>query len=281
MHSRSQILENTPKHHFGCNGGYRVRSCENVRRNFFTPKQCISVPKRTSFASFCLHSGSEMLKNTPKHHFGSNEGYWVCSCRNVRRNFGTPKQSIGVPQCTSFSSFCMHSGSEMLENTTRHHFGSNASYWVRSCENVRRNFGTSKQSMSVPKRTSFSLFWMQSRSQILENTPKHHFGSNGGYWVRSCQNVRRNFFTPKQCISAPKRTSFSSFCMHLGSEMLENTSKHHFGSNGDYWVCWCENVRRNFGTPKHSLIVPKRTSFSSFCMHLGSQMLENTPNIIL
>src|SRR5690349_24735765 len=63
--------------------------------------------------------------------------------------------------------------------------------------------------------------------------------------------------------------------------MLENTSKHHFGSNGDYWVCWCENVRRNFGTPKHSLIVPKRTSFSSFCMHSGSQMLENTPNINL
>ena len=66
---------------------------------------------------------------------------------------------------------------------------------------------------------------------MLQNTPKHHFGSNGGYWVCSCENVRPNFGTPKQCIIVPKRTSFSSFCMHSGSEMLQNTPKHHFGSN--------------------------------------------------
>src|SRR5690349_7951047 len=69
--------------------------------------------------------------------------------------------------------------------------------------------------------------------------------------------------------------------MHSGSEMLVNTPRHHFVSNGSYWVRSCENVRRNFSTSKQSMSVPKRTSFSSFCMHSGSQMLENTPNIIL
>src|SRR5579883_1991274 len=64
----------------GSNGGYWVCSCENVRPNFGTRKRCILVPKRTNFSSFCMHSGSQILRNTPKHHFRSNGGHWVCSC---------------------------------------------------------------------------------------------------------------------------------------------------------------------------------------------------------
>src|SRR5579883_1832663 len=109
-----------------------------------------------------------MLQNTPKHHFGSNGGYWMCSC-------------ISVPKRTSLSSFRMHSGSEMLQNTHKHHFGSNGGYWVCSCENFRRNYGTPKQCILVPKRTSFSSSCMNPCSKILLNTLRHHFGSNGGY----------------------------------------------------------------------------------------------------
>src|SRR5579883_1263478 len=122
-----------------------------------------------------------MLQNTPKYHFGSNGGYWVCSCETVRRKFGTPKQCLRVPKRTSFSSFCLHSGSEMLQNTTTHHFGFNGCYWACSCKNVHRNFGTPKQCIWVPKRTSFSLICMKLGSDLLQNTPKHHFVSNAGY----------------------------------------------------------------------------------------------------
>src|SRR5690348_10861384 len=117
---------------------------------------------------------------------------------------------------------------------------------------------------------------MHSGSEMLQYTVKNHFGSNGGYWVCSCENVRRNFVSPKQCISAPKRTTFSSFSMHSGSEMLQYTVKNHFSSNGGYWVCSCENVRRNFVSPKQCISAPKRTTFSSFSMHSGSEMLQNT-----
>src|SRR5690348_16301849 len=141
------------------------------------------VPKRTSLSSFCMNSGSEMLQNTPKLHFRSNGGYFVCSSENVRRNFGTPKHCIGVPKHTHFSLFCMHSSSKMLQNTPKHHIWSNGGYWVYSCENVRRNFGTQKQCIMVPKDTSFSSFCMSSCCQMLQNTPKLHFGSNGGYFV--------------------------------------------------------------------------------------------------
>src|SRR5690349_10503673 len=86
--------------------------------------------KRTSFSSFCKHSGSQMLRNNPKHHLGSNGGYWVCSCNHIRRNFSTPKHCITVLKLTSFSLFFMHSGSKMLLNTPKHHFRSIGGYWV-------------------------------------------------------------------------------------------------------------------------------------------------------
>jgi hypothetical protein len=55
--------------------------------NFGTPKQCIEA-RNTSFASFYLSKVSEMLRNTPKHHFGCNGVEWML------HNFGTLKQCI-------------------------------------------------------------------------------------------------------------------------------------------------------------------------------------------
>ena len=124
----SKMLRNTPKHHFVSNGGYLVCLSENVRRKFDTPKPCIRVTKCNNFSSFCIHSCIKMLHYTPKHHYGYNRGYWVCSCENFRRNFGTTKPCIRVPKRTSFSSFCMLRGSEMLQTTPKHHFGSNRGY---------------------------------------------------------------------------------------------------------------------------------------------------------
>ena len=158
----------------------------------------------------------------------------MCSCENIGRKFGTLKRRIHVPKHTSFSSFCIHSGSEMLQNTTKHHFVPKGGNWVCSCENVRRKFDTPKQCIRVTEHTSFSSLCMHSGSEILQNTIKHHFRSNGGYWVCSCENVRRKFGTPKQCIRVTKHTSFLSLCMHSGSEKLQRTAELHFGSNGGY-----------------------------------------------
>ena len=116
---------------------------------------------------------------------------------------------------------------------------------------------------------------------MLQNTAKHGFGSNGRYWVCSCENVRRNFGIPKQCIGLPKHNSFSSFCVHSGSEMLENTPKHHFGSNGGYWVCSCENIRRNFGTPKQCILYRNAPVSHCFACIRVAKYSEALPSIIL
>jgi hypothetical protein len=75
-------------------------------RNFGTLKWCIQA-RNTSFASFYMSKDSEMLRNTTKHHFGSNEVEWMI------RNIGTLKQCIEARN-TSFSCFYMLNVSEML-----------------------------------------------------------------------------------------------------------------------------------------------------------------------
>jgi hypothetical protein len=72
-----------------------------------------------------------MLRNTPKHHFGSGGVGWML------RNFETLKWCIQARN-TSFASFYMPKVSEMLRNTAKHHFGSNG------VECMLRNFGTLK-----------------------------------------------------------------------------------------------------------------------------------------
>jgi hypothetical protein len=57
-----------------------------------------------------------MLRNTPKHHFGSNVVEWMLL------NFGALKKCIQA-QNTSFASFYVPKFSEMLRNIPKHHFG--------------------------------------------------------------------------------------------------------------------------------------------------------------
>jgi hypothetical protein len=74
-------------------------------------------------------------------------------------------------------------------------------------------------------------------SEMLRNTPKHHFGSNVVEWMPLM------FGASKKCIQA-RNTRFASFYVPKVSEMLQNTPKHHFGSNVVEWML------RNFATLK-------------------------------
>jgi hypothetical protein len=77
---------------------------------------------------------------------------------------------------------------------------------------------------SDPKR-KFCIFYVLKVSEMLWNTPKHHFGSNGVEWMLN------NSGTPKWRIQ-DRNTSLASFYVPKVGEMLWNTPKHHFGSNG-------------------------------------------------
>jgi protein gp37 len=66
---------------------------------------------------------------------------------------------------------------------------------------------------------------MQKVSEVLRNTPKHHFGSNGS------RLDALQFWYPKIMHSGLKH-KFSSFYMPKVSEVLRNTPKHHFGFDG-------------------------------------------------
>jgi hypothetical protein len=72
----------------------------------------------------------------------------------------------------------------MLQNTHKHHFGSNVLEWML------HYFGTSEIVHSGPKH-EFFIFVVPRVSEMLRNTPKHPFGSNGIEWML------HNFGTPK------------------------------------------------------------------------------------
>jgi hypothetical protein len=135
--------------------------------------------------------------------------------------------------------------------------------------------------LSVPKH-EFFFFYLARVCEMLRNTRKHYFGSNGLEWML------HNFGTPKYYLwarntsffllpakglrNAPKhfQTSFRVQCTRMDAsqlwypeilhsdpkheyfifylprvcEMLRNTSIHHFGSNGLEWML------HNFGTLK-------------------------------
>jgi hypothetical protein len=105
-----------------------------------------------------------MLRNTPKHHFGSNVVEWMLL------NFGAPKKCI-LGRNTSFASFYLSKVSEMLRNTPKQLFGSNVVEWMLL------NFGAPKKCIQA-RNTSFVSFYVPKVSEMLRNTRKHHFGSN-------------------------------------------------------------------------------------------------------
>jgi hypothetical protein len=166
------MLQNTTKHYYGSN---RV---ERMLHNFSTPKQCI--PSRNiMFASFYLSKVSEILRNTPKHHFGSNgDVSHICYP-------GSSSFRLGCRFCI----FYVSKVNEMLRNTPKHHYGSNGVEWMP------HNFGTPKHCIQTPN-TSFPSFYLSKVYEILQNTPKHHFESNGVEWML------HNFGIPKQFIQA-------------------------------------------------------------------------------
>jgi hypothetical protein len=168
--------------------------------NFGTPKSCIQSPN-TSFASFYQSKVSEMLRNTPKHHFGSN---WL---ELMLHNFGTPKYCI---QCrnTSFASFYVSKVSEMLRNTPKHHFGSNgvvSQLWYPEIVH----------SGSDASFASFTCWRLAKWSETLTNI-------NCVQWSRidasQLQYAETMHLVPKH--------KFFIFYLLKVSEMIRNTHKH-------------------------------------------------------
>jgi hypothetical protein len=78
---------------------------------------------------------------------------------------------------------------------------------------------------------------------------------------------------PEIVHSGPKY-EFCTFYDSKVSEMLRNTRKHHFGSNGLEWML------HNFGTPKYC-IRARNTSFSSLTRRGFAKCSETLPYIIL
>jgi hypothetical protein len=105
------------------------------------------------------------------------------------------------------------------------------------------------------------------------------------FWVSRAEqaillrNNFRNFGTLKWCTQAGNM-SYASFYVPKDSEMLWNTPKHHFGSNGAEQAILLRNNFRNFGTLKWCT-QDRNTSFASFYVSKDCEMLRNTPNIIL
>ena len=67
-----------------------------------------------------------------------------------------------------------------------------------------------------PETRVLQLFRAE-RTKMLQNTPKHRFEFNGGYWVRSGEKARRRFRTPERVHLAPKH----EFCIFF----LQNVPK--------------------------------------------------------
>jgi hypothetical protein len=77
-----------------------------------------------------------------------------------------------------------------------------------------------------------------------------------------------------EIVQLGRNTSFASFYVLKVSEIIRNTRKHRFGSNGLEWML------HNFGTPKYC-IRARNMSFSSFTSRGFVKCSETLPNIIL
>ena len=142
---------------FGQKNSSGVRNPETVRSG-------------TEKHPFCLDfraGGIQTHQNSPNHHFGSNGGYWVCSCQKICWEFGTLQQYVRVPKNTRFASIFMDEVASVL---------------------VRKNLSGVPNPIIVCSSTETRLFCLDFRAggnETHQNTHNHHFGSNGGYWVYS------------------------------------------------------------------------------------------------
>jgi hypothetical protein len=160
--------------------------------------EIVHYARNKTISSFYVPMVSKMLRNTPKHHFGSNVVEWMLL------NFGAPKKCI-QGRNTSFASFYVPKVREMLWNTPKHLFGSNVVEWMLL------NFGAPKKCIQA-RNTSFASFYVPKASEMLWNTPKHHFRSNVEEWMlRNCY--------PEIVHSGPKH-EFFIFLGPKASEMI-------------------------------------------------------------
>ena len=97
-------------------------------------------------------------------------------------------------------------------------------------------------------------------TEMLQNTPKHRFGSNGGYWVCSAEKSHRRFRTPEPVHLAPKHEFCNFFVPNLPkrSKTLRNII------SGLTEVIGCVRAKKlvgGSGPPKHFFVpnVPKRS----------------------
>jgi hypothetical protein len=166
------------------------------------PEIVHSGPKHEFFI-FDASRVSEMLRNTPKLHFGSNE-LNGCFTTLVPQNaaFRPETRVVRVFMCRRLAK-----SSETLRNIILGPMDYNGCFTTL----VPRN-------SAFRLEHKFCILYVLKASEMVRNTPKDHFGSNGLDWML------HNFGTPKECIQDQK-TRFSSFtCRRLAkcSETLAN-----------------------------------------------------------
>ena len=118
---RTKTLQNTPKHRFGSNGGYWVRSGKNARRRFLTPETVHSASKH-EFCNFFVPNVPNRSKTLPNILLGLTEVIGCVQAKILVGGSGHPKQCIR-PRNTSFATFSCRT----YRNAPKH---SQTSFWV-------------------------------------------------------------------------------------------------------------------------------------------------------
>jgi hypothetical protein len=111
------------------------------------------------------------------------------------------------------------------------------------------------------RNTSFASYYPSKVSEMLRNTRKHHFGSNG---------VSSQLWYP-EIVHSGSDASFASFYQSKVSEILRNNSKHHFGSNR------CSTT----SLPRNSAFSPQTQVLHLFTCRRLVKCYETLPNITL
>jgi hypothetical protein len=106
----------------------------------------------------------------------------------------------------------------MLQKTPNNHFGSNGAEWMFWLRNHICNFGTPKVCIQARNR-SFASFYFPKVSEMLQNIPNNHFGSNGVEWMLWLRNHICNFGTPNSAFR-PETQVLHFFFMLKVCEML-------------------------------------------------------------
>jgi hypothetical protein len=128
------------------------------------PETVYSGPNHKS----CIFLPVEGLRNAPKH---SQTSFWVKWSRMDALQLWHPETVYSSPK----HMFCIFLPVEGYRNAPKH---SQTSFWVRWSRWMLHIFDTPKQCIQ-DRNTSLKSCYLLKVSEILWNTPKHHFGSNG------------------------------------------------------------------------------------------------------